>query len=80
MRKKAMSVTDVKDNISELKGKLLEIKINKGRKRYVKYTGEIQDIYPSVFTVRVEGAESGLLSCSYNDVICGLVSFTRATE
>jgi uncharacterized protein Veg len=69
-----MSLTEVKDNITDLKGKLLDIKINKGRKKIVKCVGEVVDIYPSVFTMRINGDESGVLSCSYSDIICGTVS------
>lgn len=76
MRKKSMSLIEVKDNIASLKGKMLDIKINKGRKKIVKCVGEVVDIYPSVFTMRISGDESGVMACSYNDVICGTVSLS----
>lgn len=76
MRKKAMSLIEVKDNITSLKGKLLDIRINKGRKKIVKCIGEVIDIYPSVFTVKLSGDDSGVMACSYNDIICGTVSLS----
>jgi len=72
MKKKTMSLTEAKSNIERLKGKLVQIKVNKGRKRVVKYCGEVVGVYPSVFTVRIDGdALVDKLSCSYSDVICG---------
>jgi len=72
MRKKTMSLIEVKDNIISLKGKLIDIKINKGRKKFVTHTGEVIDTFPSVFTMRLKG-EDNLLSCSYSDIICGTI-------
>lgn len=77
MRKKAVSISEVKDSISELKGKLIDISIDKGRKRIVSCVGEVIDTFPSVFTMRVEGDENNLLSCSYSDIICGTVSIKK---
>ena len=72
MRKRTMSLSEAKSSIEGLKGKLIEIKVNKGRKRVVKYLGEVVDVYPSVFTLRIDGDELiDKLSCSYSDVICG---------
>lgn len=72
MRKRTMSLSEAKNNIEGLKGKLIEIKVNKGRKRVVKYSGEVVGVYPSVFTLRIDGDEFiDKLSCSYSDVICG---------
>jgi len=76
MRKKVLSLVEVKDSITSLKGKLLDIRINKGRKKIVKCVGEVVDVYPAVFTVRVSGDESGVMACSYNDIICGTVSLS----
>ena len=72
MRKRTMSLTEAKDNIQKLKGKMIQIKVNKGRKRVVKYLGEVIDVYPSVFTLKINGeAPTDKISCSYSDVICG---------
>ena len=53
--KKPVGIVEVKDSISALKGKMLLIRINKGRKRIIKYCGEIEDILPSLFTLKVSG-------------------------
>jgi len=72
MRKKTMSLKEVKDSVVLLKGKLIDIKINKGRKKFVTHTGEVIDTFPSVFTMRLKG-EDNILSCSYSDIICGTI-------
>lgn len=53
MRKRAVSVEEVKKNIEGLKGESLKISVNKGRKRVLKYDGEIAQLYPAVFTLRI---------------------------
>lgn len=77
MRKKSISILEVKDNLRSLKGKMLDIKINKGRKKVVKCVGEVVDIYPAVFTMKIEGEDGGITAYSYNDVICGTISFSK---
>ncbi len=78
MKKKVVSAQDVKDNVSALKGKMLQIKVNKGRKRIIKYSGEIDEILPSLFTMTIVGEKNiSRLSCSYSDIICGDVILTE---
>lgn len=77
MRKCAMSIEQVKKDINTLKGRALKVSVNKGRKRIVKYDGEIIEIYPSVFTLKITGDKNiEKLSCSYSDVICGDIKLT----
>ena len=72
MRKKSMSLSEAKDSIERLKGKLVQIKVNKGRKRILRYSGRVLELYPSVFTLKIDGDKNvEQLSCSYSDVICG---------
>lgn len=72
--KKPIGIVEVKDSVAALKGKMLLIRINKGRKRIVKYSGEIEDILPSLFTLKVNDTKNVTrLSCSYSDIICGNV-------
>ncbi len=78
MRKRAVSVEEVKKNIEGLKGESLKISVNKGRKRVLKYDGEIAQLYPAVFTLRITSDKNiDLLSFSYSDVICGDIKLTR---
>ena len=78
MKKKVVSAQEVKDNILMLKGKMLQIKVNKGRKRILRYNGEIDEVMPSLFTMTIVGEKNiSKLSCSYSDVICGDVILTE---
>lgn len=71
MRQRAISVEEVKTKLRELKGKNLSVAVNRGRNKITKMTGEIVDMFPSVFTFRA--ARGDVLSFSYSDIICGEV-------
>ena len=67
-------LNEIKTKIAALKGKNIEMEVNKGRKRITKYEGVLEDTYTSVFVVRVSNSEScDTLSYSYCDVLCGAV-------
>lgn len=79
MHKVAVSIEEVKEKISALKGVAVRISVNKGRKRIVKYDGEVMEIYPSVFTLKINGDKHlEMLSCSYSDVVCGDIALKIA--
>ena len=70
MRKASFGLEEVKQKILSLKGTCVEMNINRGRKKIDTVSGVIKDVYPSVFTVKVE---SSLQTFSYFDVLCGNV-------
>ena len=58
--------------IAALKGSRVAMYINKGRKKIIRLAGTVVDIYPSVFTVRIEGSKSlDIQSYSFSDVLTG---------
>ncbi len=71
MRKVTSSIEDVKSKILSLKGEQVEMKYNRGRKKFDTINGTIQDVYPSVFTVSIKHGQ--LQTFSYYDVLCGNV-------
>lgn len=72
MRKPTMDLSKVKAEILKLKGKYVEMEVNKGRKKITHYEGVLEDIYSSVFVVRLkDSATNDKLSYSYSDVLCG---------
>ena len=73
MRKAGLSIEEVKTKIRDLKGREVEVNINRGRKKYDTLSGVIKDVYPSVFTI--ENESSQLQTFSYYDVLCGNVVF-----
>lgn len=72
MRKRVLSMDEVRAYVSSIKGDPLEVRVNKGRKKIVRYKGYVDEVYPSVFTLKINGDKNlNMLSCSYSDVICG---------
>ena len=66
----------VKDEILNLKGKNLKLMVNKGRKKIVKFYGIIESVYPAMFVIKPnENVELDRTSFSYNDVLCGDISY-----
>lgn len=68
MRRRAVNIQEVKRKIAELRGKNLQLAVNKGRNQIVKLDGQIVDLFPYVFTFR---SGEDLVSFSYSDIICG---------
>ena len=72
MRKSFYNLTEIKDKILSIKGKNIDIFINRGRKKIDNYFGIIENIYPSVFTVKIlNDKQLKNVTCSYSDVLCG---------
>lgn len=72
MRKSFFNLTDIKNRILSIKGKNVDIFINRGRKKIDNYFGIIENIYPSVFTVKIlNDKQLKNVTCSYSDVLCG---------
>lgn len=75
MRKATLRMAEIVEKITNMKGKRVEWEVNRGRKRIEKYEGVIETVYPSVFTVNIDGPENkGKQSYSFNDVLCGDVT------
>ncbi|MDR1138876.1 MAG: hypothetical protein LBK70_03255 [Clostridiales bacterium] len=78
MRKVNNSIENIKEFVSALVGKNLKISVNKGRKRIIKYTGSIQQLYPQVFILNIDdNKDIKSMSCSYHDVICGDIKMSE---
>ncbi len=77
MRKDLLQLADIKRQIGEIKGRNINIEVNRGRKKFEQYSGVIENTYPSVFTVRIDNCESiHNVTCSYSDVLCGDVKIS----
>lgn len=73
MRKAGLSLNEVKQKIHDLKGREVEVNVNRGRKKYDTLNGIIKDVYPSVFTIENQNLQ--IQTFSYYDVLCGNVIF-----
>jgi uncharacterized protein Veg len=73
---KRLTLYDIKDKVSSLKGQNISLKINKGRNKIVSLTAIIDQVYPSMFVISpTSQASLDRKSYSYNDVLCGDVVF-----
>lgn len=73
---KRLSIYDIKDKVTKLKGQNIELKINRGRNKIVNITATIAQVYPSMFVINPTCTTFlDRKSYSYNDVLCGDVVF-----
>lgn len=56
-----------------LLGRHIQIKVNKGRNKFINFNGRITNAYVGIFTIL--GDDSTTYSFSYNDVVAGNVKF-----
>ena len=70
MREIILKIDEVKRRVGMIVGQPMTFEINRGRNKFVKFEGYVQDAYPAIFTVRclMEG-EDELQSYSYNDIL-----------
>ena len=74
MKKKPDTIENIKQKILELKGKEVNLHINRGRRKVSSYRARIEDVYASVFTVRACSVDlESIFTYSYNDILCGEV-------
>ena len=72
----AEKLQNVKDEDFNLLGKDLYLTVNKGRKKIIKFNGVIESVYPSMFIIKsTECVDLDRTSYSYNDVLCGDITF-----
>ena len=78
MKKMPNTVENIKQKILELKGKEVDLKINRGRRTVAKYRAVITDCYASVFTVtNCSDNIDSISTYSYNDILCGEVKISN---
>ena len=76
MKKMPNTIEDIKKKIILLKGQEVNLHINRGRRKVSSYRARIQDVYPSVFTVK-SSLEDAISTYSYNDILCGEVKISN---
>jgi uncharacterized protein Veg len=72
-------VTKVRRNISQHIGSKVMLETNKGRQKSMVASGTIENAYPSIFTILLDGDTTGLrrtVSYSYTDVLTKSVELT----
>ena len=75
------SILEVKEIINNLREKPVEVKLNLGRNRFVKFSGKLSGVYPALFTVTPFDKEfRGKTTYSYSEYLCGKVFLTEKKE
>ena len=54
MREATNNISVAVERVKNLKGIDLKLLINRGRNRFIRVDGVIEDLYPNVFTVKTE--------------------------
>lgn len=75
MKRNMLNIEEIKKKIISLKGEMVEINVNRGRRKIESVSGIIKDIYPSVFTIAIKENKQPIQTFSYYDVLCGNVVF-----
>jgi len=74
MIKSNSSISQVKKIIGEMNLKNVEVTVNLGRNKFVKFTGVLSGVYPALFTVKPFDKDfRGKTSYSYSEYLCGKV-------
>ena len=73
MRKDLDTIESVKKRLENIKGENVEVAVNRGRKKILKFDATLHNIYPSVFTVIQKDSSNAEKSYSYTEVLCGNV-------
>ncbi len=74
MIKPKNDIAQVKRTIRDYFHRQVDVTVNLGRNKIVRFSGELSGVYPALFTVRP--SEEGFLgktSYSYAEVLCGSV-------
>ena len=66
------NIVEVKALLEDLVGKNVDLVVNKGRKKLIKFNAKIENVYPSMFVISPnENVDLDRFSYSFNDVMCG---------
>lgn len=74
MMKPSFSINDVKRTVRSYFGKSVNVRVNLGRNKILRYEGTLSGIYPALFTVSPNDKNFlGKTSYSYAEILCGTV-------
>ena len=80
MRRSITTLDDIKQAVLSLKGEMVKLYINRGRRKVLSLEGIVDNVYSSVFTVKDKIATTLTHTYSYSDILCGEVKITKSTE
>lgn len=80
MREIVKNMDSVKERIKRLQGVELKLLINRGRNKFVEVDGVIENVYPNIFTVKAEEADTPVMTFSYSDVMTKNIRFYKRNQ
>lgn len=81
MIKSNISISEVKDKIKKMQGENVEVTLNLGRNKTVRFYGKLDGIYPALFKVSPrDGEYKGKTVYSYSDYLCGQVKLLKVEQ
>ena len=76
MKSNKREITIARKRVEGLIGTPVELKVNEGRNRFVRYVGVVESMYEGIFTVKSE-ADGKVHSYPYSDLVTKNVRFFR---
>ena len=74
MIKSNTTLSQVKETIKKMQSKSVDVTLNLGRNKFVKFSGKLTGVYPALFTVvPFDSSFNGQTSYSYSEYMCGRV-------
>ena len=74
MIKSNTTLSQVKETIKKMQSKSVDVTLNLGRNKFVKFSGKLTGVYPALFTVvPFDSSFNGKTSYSYSEYMCGRV-------
>ena len=74
MIKSTVNLSQVKDAIKKLQQKSVDVTLNLGRNKFVKFSGMLTGVYTALFTVvPFDKTFKGKTTYSYSEYMCGRV-------
>lgn len=70
------NIADIKNEIEKNVGRDVNLKANVGRRKMYESTGTIEQVYPSIFVVRLDNEAKGCITFSYSDVLTKTVTIS----
>ncbi|MTI48854.1 Veg family protein [Sporosalibacterium faouarense] len=76
------SLDKIKENVENCIGQKVRLKANKGRKKTTIREGVLENAYPSIFVVKIDGGYNSVrrVSYSYSDILTETVEVTICNE
>lgn len=77
MIKSTETISQVKETINNLRENSVEVTLNLGRNKYIRFCGKLSGVYPALFTVTpFDKTFKGKTTYSYSEYMCGRVKLS----